>query len=161
MVALLRTAGAALLIAGGVSGVVHAQVGQVDTSHTWLVQSSTSYVVVDSDETGWLNGGFGKLRYDESDSSLTFDRLLIEYRGALTPTLLAHVVMDYMDDGSSGLDLQEGYLEWRPVPRSPNRHRFKLGAFYPRLSLENIASGWDTPFSISSSAINALSLIHI
>ncbi len=154
MVALLRTIVAALLIAGMASGVLHAQGRQLDSPHTWLVQSQASYVLVDSDETGWLNGGFGKLRYDETEPSVTFDRLFIEYRGALTPTLLAHVVVDYMDDGSSDFDIQEGYLEWRPVPRSSNRHRFKLGAFYPRLSLENIAPGWDTPFSISSSAIN-------
>ena len=135
MVSLLRTLVAALTIASIVSSMAHAQGRQIDTAHSWLVRSNTSFVMVDSDETGWLNGGFGKLRYDESDPSLTFDRLLLEYRGALTPTLLVHVVADYMDDGASGLDLQEGYLEWRPVPSSPNRHRLKVGAFYPRLSL--------------------------
>lgn len=154
MVALLRTVSAALLIAGTASSVLHAQGLEGDSPHSWLVQSNASYIMVDSDETGWLNGGFGKLRYDESESSVVFNRLLLEYRGALTPTLLAHVVVDYTNDGSPGFDLQEGYLEWRPVPRSPNRHRFKFGAFYPRLSLENVASGWETPFSISSSAIN-------
>ena len=154
MVTLLRNVGTALLIWGSASSLLHAQGRQADSAHSWLVQSHASFVVVDSDDTGWLDGGFGKLRYDEADSNATFDRLLIAYRGALTPTLLAHVVVDYMDDGSSGFDLQEGYLEWRPVPRSPNRHRFRLGAFYPRLSLENVASGWETPFSISASAIN-------
>ncbi|MDH3418860.1 MAG: hypothetical protein OEQ25_07710 [Gammaproteobacteria bacterium] len=154
MVALLRAVGAALLMAGSASSVLHAQAPAGESPQSWLVQSNASYVMVDSNETGWLNGGLGKLRHDETDPSLSFDRLLIEYRGVLTPTLLAHVVMDYTHDGSSGFDLQESYLEWRPVPRSPNRHRFKLGAFYPRLSLENVASGWETPFSISSSAIN-------
>ncbi len=155
MVALLRIVGAALLIGSTASSVLHAQGREGVSPHTWLVQSRASYVLVNSDETAWLNGGFGKLRYDETEPSVTFDRLLIEYRGALTPTLLAHVVVDYMDDGSSDFDLQEGYLEWRPVPHSPNRYRFKLGAFYPRISLENIAAGWETPFSVSSSAINA------
>ena len=154
MVALLRAIGTVVLFAGAASGPLHAQGRQGESPHSWLVQTNASFVMVDSDDTGWLNGGLGKLRYDETEPNLTVDRLLIEYRGAVTPTLLAHVVMDYMDDGSTGFDLQEGYVEWRPVPRSPNRHRFKLGAFYPRLSLENIASGWETPFSISSSAVN-------
>ena len=52
------------------------------------------------------------------------------------------------------VDLTEAYLEWRPVPRSANRYRIKVGAFYPRISLENVGPGWGSPYSISPSAIN-------
>jgi len=155
LVALLRIVGAAVLIAGTATGSLHAQQREGESPHSWLVQANASFLTIDSHDTSWLNGGLGKLRYDETEPSLTFDRLLIEYRGTLTPTLMTHVVIDYMDDGSSGFDLQESYIEWRPVPQSPNRHRLKFGAFYPRLSLENVAPGWETPFSISSSAVNS------
>jgi len=125
-----------------------------DSTHRWLVQTNASYAAVDTNETSWLDGGLGKLRYDESQPNLHLDRLLLEYRGALRPTLFAQLDIDYTHDGSGGFDVAEAFFEWRPVPRSPARHRVKVGVFYPRLSLENTDAGWETPFSISSSAIN-------
>jgi hypothetical protein len=119
------------------------------------VQTNFSLAAVSSDLASWVRGGVGKLRYDETDPSLSADRLFLEYTGTISPTLFAHAVVDYQDDGSSGFDATEAYLEWRPVPRSPVRHRLRFGGFYPRLSLENIGSAWESPFSISSSAINS------
>jgi hypothetical protein len=52
--------------------------------------------------------------------------------------LQGNAVVDYVDDASS----LEAYLEWHPVPDSESRHRLKLGAFYPPLSLANIGAGW-------------------
>lgn len=153
MVALLRIARLGSLLAS-VAVTAQAQDVPSDASHRWLVQANLSLQAVDTDETSWLDAGLGKLRRDESDPAASFDRLLIDYRGALTPTLLAQLDIDYAHDGSSGFDLTEAYLEWRPVPRSASRHRFRFGGFYPRLSLENVDPGWETPFSISASALN-------
>lgn len=122
--------------------------------HRWLVQANVGYAAVDSSNVGWLSGGLGKLRHDETDRRPSLDRLLVDFRAALAPTLFAQLDVDYLRDGSSGFDVTEAYLEWRPVPRSPSRHRIRLGGFYPRLSLENTEPGWETPYSISSSAIN-------
>ncbi len=155
MVALLKAHQTAALGLLAAISTVSAQQRPGESPHRWLVQNNVSYTAVDTGDQSWLNGGLGKLRRDESDSTFAVQRLLFEYRKAVTPTLFAQLGADYLHDGSSGLDLTEAFLEWRPVPRSPTRHRFKLGAFYPRLSLENTDAGWETPFSISSSAINS------
>ena len=45
-------------------------------------------------------------------------------------------------------------MDWRPIPRSANQQQLKFGAFYPPLSLENGAHGWESPYTYSYSAIN-------
>jgi hypothetical protein len=52
------------------------------------------------------------------------------------------------------VDVTEAYLLWRPVPNSAARSQWKLGAFYPPVSLENSDPGWASPYSFSFSAIN-------
>jgi hypothetical protein len=102
----------------------------------------------------WIDGGLGKLRLGESGSSLDSNRILLDYRGRISPTLRAHAVVDYVDDGSDGIDLTEAYLLWRPVPTSPNQQQWRIGAFYPGLSFENSDRGWSSPYTLSPSAIN-------
>lgn len=153
MVPLLRIVSLAVL-GLATSTTAPAQERQGESPNRWRVQANLSLQTIDSSETSWLAGGLGKLRRDETDTPLSFDRLLLDYRGTLTPTLFAQLDVDYTHDGAADFDLTEAYLEWRPVPRSPMRHRFRFGGFYPRLSLENVDPGWETPFSISSSAIN-------
>ncbi len=108
-----------------------------------------------SGHTSWTEGFVGKLRYDDNNEGLMFSRAFADYEFQIVDTLKAHAAVEaYSDDIGSTVDFTEAYLEWRPVPRSENRYRLKLGAFYPRISLENVAAGWSSPYSISSSAIN-------
>jgi len=105
--------------------------------------------------TSWTEGSVGKLRYDDSNEGLMISRAFADYEFQVVDTLKIHaVVQAYDDDIGSALDFTEAYVEWRPVPRSENRYRLKVGAFYPRISLENVAAGWSSPYTISSSAIN-------
>lgn len=131
-----------------------AQTSLDSSRHRWTLRGSSSLISVDSPDTSWLDGGLSKFRYGEATSSTVFDRLLIEYEGALAPTLFAQIDADVTRDGDGSFDLTEAFLEWRPIPRSANRHRLKVGAFYPRASLENVSVGWSSPYSISWSAIN-------
>ena len=138
---------ASALVAGPLYGADsdrHRFVGAMDTS--WLHSSS--------DLPSWLEGGNGKLRYDDDHDGLRVNRVFLEYRGRLTPTLFGRFTVNTNDDVSEKIDLTEAFLEWRPMPRSPWRMRTRLGAFYPRLSLENIDPGWSSPYGLSSSVIN-------
>lgn len=105
--------------------------------------------------TSWTGGSLGKLRYDDATDGLVLSRAFVDYRHLLADTLDANVALEFYDDdlGSFG-DFTEAYLEWRPVPRSANRYRLKVGAFYPRISFENVGPGWSNPYTTSSSAIN-------
>ena len=113
---------------------------------------TTSYFDSATSLTDWPDGGVGKLRY--SGDGVAASRLFLDYRARVTPTLSARAVADYVDDGSSGLGLTEAYMDWRPIPHSPNQQQVRFGAFYPPLSLENGAHGWESPFTYSYSAIN-------
>ena len=106
-----------------------------------------------SGHPSWTEGFVGKLRYE--DDGLVFNRAYADYRGRLTDTLNARVVLEaYDDDVGNPIDFTQAYLEWRPVPTSANRYRLKVGTFYPRISLENTGPGWTARHTLSSSAIN-------
>lgn len=125
-----------------------------DDSHVFEGAVDVSAIHVSSPFTTWLDEGQGKLRFDEDDGALEFSRAFLEYRGRLTSTVIAHTVLNLQDTKDRALDLTEAYLEWRPVPRTSWIVRSRVGAFYPRLSLENVDAGWSSPYSLSSSAIN-------
>ncbi|MBN1240804.1 MAG: hypothetical protein JXB36_20040 [Gammaproteobacteria bacterium] len=125
--------------------------------HDFSIQIDTAWNVPSSPFSAWVEGGLGKLRYDESDRGLNAARIFVDYRARLKPGLTARIVADHVGDGGAdadGVDVGEAYLEWRPVPTSANRHRLRTGAFYPPLSLENGGPGWSSPFGVSFSAIN-------
>jgi hypothetical protein len=95
----------------------------------------------------------GKLRYDSDEFAIS--RAFLDYKGKLTDTLDAHIALEgYDDDLGNKIGVTQAYLQWRPVPRSPTRYRLKVGAFYPRISLENVGPGWSSPYTMNSSAIN-------
>ena len=104
----------------------------------------------------FLDRGQGKFRYDDRDDGLHLGR----FRAALTQPLgevfAAHVeASSWGDDDKNPIDLTEAYLEYRPYPRAGLRTRVRLGAFYPPMSIENRASGWETPYTITPSAISS------
>jgi len=51
--------------------------------------------------------------------------------------------------------LDGGVLQYRPYPRAGYRLRVKAGAFHAPVSLENRAPGWDSPYTLSYSALNS------
>jgi hypothetical protein len=107
-------------------------------------------------QTSYLNGGLGKLRFDEAHDGLRLGSLRLGYRGDITDSLhLTAEAFAYGDHDVNPLDLTELQLSWRPVPASLWRTELKLGAFYPAISLENRMRGWRSPYSISFSAINS------
>lgn len=140
-------AGAALTLLGAAT-FVHAE---GDRNELFL-GVSTSYFDSSTNLTAWPDGGLGKLRY--AGDGVGASRVFAEYHGRITPTLNARLVADYVDDGSDGLGVTEAYMEWRPIPRSPNQQQVRFGAFYPPFSLENSAHGWESPYTYSFSAID-------
>ena len=113
-----------------------------------------SFIHANSKLDSWLYNGSGKLRYDEDHDGLRVNRIFVDFTGRITPTLAGRFVASMNNDVAEAVDVTDAYLEWRPVPASELRFRGKLGAFYPRLSLENIEAGWSSPYALSSSVIN-------
>jgi len=104
----------------------------------------------------FLDNGQGKLRYDEDHEGIQLGRFRASLDQPLGEVFSAHVeASTWDDDDKNPIDLTEAFLEYRPYPRAGFRSRVRLGAFYPPLSLENRALGWETPYTITPSAISS------
>jgi hypothetical protein len=110
----------------------------------------------------YTQGGISGVRFDEDQSGLRLGRA----RFALTEGLgeLWSVHLDasaWGDHDRIPVGLTEAYLQFRPYPFSGYRLRVKAGAFYPPVSLENRASGWESPYTLSYSAIDSWLAIEV
>ncbi|MEP7242631.1 MAG: hypothetical protein ABI885_02990 [Gammaproteobacteria bacterium] len=104
----------------------------------------------------FLDNGQGKLRFDDEHDGLRLGRLRAAWTQPLGEVFSAHAeASSWGDRDKNPIDLTEAFVEYRPYPRAGFRSRVRLGAFYPPLSLENRATGWETPYTITPSAIGS------
>jgi hypothetical protein len=141
----IRLGGAALCLLAAVC----AQATEWDASlDLRLVASDAPAAVAD--------GGLGTLRYGDDRDGLQLGRA----RLALSQNL-GDLVTLKVDASAWGqhdrnpLDVTEAYLQLHPYPFGDWRTRIKLGAFYAPMSLENRADGWESPYTLSSSAMDS------
>jgi hypothetical protein len=110
----------------------------------------------------YTQGGISGVRFDEDQSGLRLGRA----RFALTESLgeLWSVHLDasaWGDHDRIPVGLTEAFLQFRPYPFGGYRLRVKAGAFYPPISLENRAAGWESPYTLSYSAIDSWLAIEV
>ena len=104
----------------------------------------------------YVDGGLGSVRFDKDDSTLQLGRARFALTQALGETWNAHLDASVWDDHDAHpLGITEAYLQFRPYPHAGYRLRVKAGAFYAPISLENRTSGWESPYTLSYSAINS------
>ncbi|MFL6575722.1 MAG: hypothetical protein ACJ8MR_03850 [Povalibacter sp.] len=124
--------------------------------HEFTAEIDMRYVLVDSPYPSFTEGGIGQLRFDEDHDGVRLGSLMLDATGPVTETIRYAATAFATGDGDQNpIDLTEAYFEWRPYPVNSLRWRTRLGAFYPAVSLENRAVGWQSLYSISSSAINS------
>jgi hypothetical protein len=139
-----------LLVLLGTLAMTHAA-----SAAEWELSMDMRSIVSDGN-TSFLYDGQGKLRFDEDHDGLQLGRLRAAWNQPLGEVFAAHVEASaWDDDDKNPIDLTEAYLEYRPYPRAGWRSRVRLGAFYPPLSLESRAIGWETPYTITPSAIGS------
>jgi hypothetical protein len=103
----------------------------------------------------FLENGQGKLRYDADHEGVQLGRLRAAWDQPLGEVFAVHADASvWGDHDKNPVDLTEAFIEYRPYPRAGFRSRVRLGAFYPPMSLENRALGWETPYTITPSAIS-------
>jgi hypothetical protein len=112
-------------------------------------------LVAHAQERSWVDGGLGKTRFGSGGTSLGCVQAGLVVAAQPLPSLLAVAGLQAQTSGRDELVLLEAYLRWRPVSITPWRWSLKAGAFFPPVSLENDAIGWTSPWTLSSSAINA------
>lgn len=105
--------------------------------------------------TSFLDGGLGRVRFDDDHEGLRLGRASLGARLRLTDTVGATVVADAYDDGDvNAVGVSEAFVQWRPFPTSSVRWQAKAGAFYLPVSLEHRLLGWTSPYTLSASALN-------
>jgi hypothetical protein len=107
-------------------------------------------------EPSFMEGGLGTTRFGSHDDGLQLGRVRLALTQSLGELWSAHLdVSMYDDKDRSPVGVTEAYLLFRPYPFDGYRLRLKAGGFYPPISLENRAPGWDSPYTLSYSAINS------
>ena len=113
--------------------------------------------LVDSNnDRSYLNGGVGSTRWDRDDSPVELGRARLSLTQPLGQIWSAHVDLSAWDDKDGrAIGVTEAWMLLRPYPFDDFRLRLKSGVFYAPVSLENRASGWESPYTLSFSAINS------
>jgi hypothetical protein len=109
-------------------------------------------VVASDDSVSWYDGGRSVYRYTESGVNLT--QFAVELKHELTPVLSANVVANASSEPEFQPGISQAYVHYQPLSPGAYRWRVKAGAFYPRLSFENVDMAWISPFNYTNSAIN-------
>jgi hypothetical protein len=105
-------------------------------------------------ETSWVKGGLGKFRFGPERGNFRFVEAIGQLQASLTDELSAVVVGRLEPTDSAGLDFLEAYGLYAPRAAGPLSWSVKAGAFFPTISLENDDIGWQSPYTITPSAIN-------
>jgi len=109
-------------------------------------------------EAGWLEGGFGKLRYggDDGDTQVraTIASADIAWKPQLGFNFSGLVSATWQPDlPEHEAGLSEAYLKFRSNP-ARTRISARAGIFWPPISQEHSGSNWQVDDSITPSAIN-------
>jgi hypothetical protein len=103
-----------------------------------------------------MDGGFGTTRFGSNDDGLQLGRARFALTQPIGDVWSLHLdasMFDNLDRHPVGVT--EAFVLFRPYPFGAYRLRLKAGGFYPPVSLENRASGWESPYTLSYSALNS------
>ncbi len=106
--------------------------------------------------TSFADGGLGVVRYGDDRNGLQLGRARLALSQELGDLLTFKLdASAWGQHDKNPVDLTEAYLQLHPYPWGDWRMRVKVGAFYAPVSLENRAAGWESPYTLSSSAMDS------
>lgn len=104
----------------------------------------------------WLDSGTGHSRFDSNHNGRP---LLADFAAEIKFDLKAgsQIVSQVhaYPEQTSGVELTELYWQYRPLRSGKLRSRWRLGMFYPKMSIENRGSVWSSIYGLNYSAINS------
>ena len=110
----------------------------------------------------YTRGGISGVRFDEDQSGLRLGRARLALSESLGELWSLHLdASAWGDHDRIPVGLTEAFVQFRPYPFAGYRLRVKAGAFYPPVSLENRAAGWESPYTLSYSAIDSWLAIEV
>jgi len=110
----------------------------------------------------YTQGGISGVRFSEDQSGLRLGRARLALTESLGELWTVHLdASAWGDYDRVAAGLTEAFLQFRPYPFAGYRLRVKAGAFYPPVSLENRSPGWESPYTLSYSAIDSWLAIEL
>ena len=103
----------------------------------------------------YLAGDYGKFRYSNGEQ-IALDQLGLQYQLDWENNWSMNVVANGVaDEHDVTIGITEAYAQYKGLPNNSGwRMQAKVGLYYPHISLENVATAWSTPYTLTSSAIN-------
>lgn len=103
----------------------------------------------------YLNGGYGKFAGSEG-GGLSLYHAALGYRAEFGGGFGVSLVGNRYGDGGGDFGLTEAALHYRGLPSAEGlRLEARAGLLYPRVSLENLLSAWESPYTLDYSTQNA------
>lgn len=139
-------------IAAGVAVLITTPVQALEQHLSGLVDVRYSYSDTIDSYTG---GGMGKFSNDDG-SNLSLAQAGLDYQVEFNDQWSFRTVANATADGvQDGIGLTEYFFRYRGLPSDAGyRHQFRIGTFYPVISMENIATAWSTPYTLNPSMMN-------
>lgn len=101
----------------------------------------------------WMEGGVGVMRFNRDDD-WQLSQGVIEMTADLTSTLSFQGTAIHYPDGDMHTGVSEAFFHYAPLSDGW-RQRWRVGAFYPAMSTENVDIGWNSPYTYTYSTINS------
>ncbi|WP_282110828.1 hypothetical protein [Shewanella algicola] len=104
----------------------------------------------------YLDGGLGKFAANNG-GQIALSQLGLNYQAQWGDAWSSRIVANgYMDGFNNGIGLTEARVRYRDIPsESGIRLDVEFGLMYPKISLENVATAWASPYSLSYSTMNS------
>lgn len=118
-------------------------------------------IVLADGHTSWVDGGFGKTRFDgTADGDFKLRAAPVEaaliWQPRISDTLNGNFSAAWQLDGDEPFDVMEAYLAFNPRRSGNTSFGLKAGMYWPEISLEHATGGaWSTVYTITPSAINS------
>jgi hypothetical protein len=112
------------------------------------------------DQSSWFDLSLGKTRYggkrgDGARRTAALGEASLILRPHTDWGFSGHLHLRHEAEQKLPVDVIEGYTTYAPVSTSPWRFSLKTGAFFPPISLENTDIAWQSPYTITWSALNS------
>jgi hypothetical protein len=148
----ITAVGAAFLTASGTAGADEVRVDGLVAARGISVESRPP----------WLEGGFGRLTEGGERPGDTVGafrghlQLGLDWKPSEVWTVHAQGVVRYepSEAGGERVGLMEGFLQYRPELTPSRALRLRAGLFFPPTSRENTERLWQSPYTITLSALN-------
>ncbi len=141
----------AVLLGLGIAAGAHAETQLFDRENIdgWI---DVRAVTADG-ERGWLDGGFGKLRYGD-ETGVALAQAAMVWKPRFADTVTGYVVAQYTPDAVNALGVEEAFIRWKPVPVSDLKYSVRFGQMFPPVSMEHDGAGWSVSRTLTPSAAN-------